>query len=401
MTFIRYNLIYVKNIGDILMKNDKLSLKSSSPDIREELSPNEKLKLLFEYTAKIADEKQLDQLLQLMADLGRQLIVADRCTIWIYDQEKNELWTRVAHGIDEIRIPANTGIVGHVVQTESNYFTNDAYEDPNFNRLVDKKTGYRTKALLAMPLYDNEGNIFGAYQAVNKMTEKGEFSSEDIDNLKMVASYSEKSLVNALLNEEIEKTQKEIIFLMAEIGESRSKETGNHVKRVAEISALLAKLYGLSEEEVELIKMASPMHDIGKVAIPDAILKKPGKLTDEEFEEMKEHTTIGYNLLKNSERIIIKSSAIIAYEHHEKWNGRGYPQGLKGEEIHLYGRISAIADVFDALASERVYKAAWPLDKIQRLFEEEKGEHFDPVLCQIFLDNFEQFAQIINQYQDA
>ncbi|NLJ72014.1 MAG: HD domain-containing protein [Syntrophomonadaceae bacterium] len=372
----------------------------NNSQIRDELTPSEKLKLLFAYTAKIAEEKRLDQLLQLMADLGRELIVADRCTIWLYDKEKEELWTKVAHGVEEIRIPANTGIVGYVVQTESNYFTNDAYKDPNFNREVDKKTGYRTKALLALPLYDNEGCILGAYQAVNKMTEAGEFSSEDINNLKMIASYSEKSLANTLLNEEIENTQKEIIFLMAEIGESRSKETGNHVKRVAEISALLAKLYGISAEETELIKMASPMHDIGKVAIPDAILKKPGKLTDEEFDEMKEHTTIGYKLLKNSKRRIIKSSAIIAYEHHEKWNGKGYPRGLKGEEIHIYGRISAIADVFDALASERVYKPAWPLDRIQQLFIEERGEHFDPVLCQLFLDNFDQFAEIITTYQE-
>lgn len=367
---------------------------------KEELSSDQKLKLLFEYAGKIADENRLDHLLQLMADLGRQLVVADRCTIWIYDKEKNELWTKVAHGIQEIRIPADTGVVGHVISTQTEYFTNNAYQDPNFNKEVDKKTGYKTKALLALPLYDNDENIFGAYQAVNKMTETQEFSQEDIDNLKMVASYSEKSLSNAMLNEEIEKTQKEIIFLMAEIGESRSKETGNHVKRVAEISALLAKLYGMSDEETELIKMASPMHDIGKVAIPDSILKKPARLTDEEFEIIKEHATIGYKLLKNSDRKIIKTSAIIASQHHEKWNGKGYPSGLKGEEIHPYGRISAIADVFDALASARVYKPAWEYERIINLFREEKGQHFDPEMTQIFLDNFDKFVEIIEKYKD-
>lgn len=367
---------------------------------RKELSSNQKLKLLFEYAGKITDEKRLDNLLQLMADLGRQLVVADRCTIWIYDKEKNELWTKVAHGIPKIRIPANTGIVGHVVSTQTEYFTNNAYDDPNFNRDVDKKTGYKTKALLALPLYDNEGNILGAFQAVNKMTDTQEFSQEDIGILKMVAGYSEKSISNAMLNEEIIKTQKEIIFLMAEIGESRSKETGNHVKRVAEISALLAKLYGMNYEEAELIKMASPMHDIGKVAIPDDILKKPGKLTDEEFDHMKNHTTIGYKLLNNSDRVIIKSSAIIAAQHHEKWNGKGYPNRLKGEEIHPYGRISAIADVFDALASPRVYKPAWEYERIKKLFLEEKGQHFDPEMIEIFLDNFDKFVEIIETYKD-
>ena len=130
-------------------------------NIEKNLVLTKKLKLLFEYAGKITDEKRLDNLLQLMADLGRQLVVADRCTIWIYDKEKNELWTKVAHGIPKIRIPANTGIVGHVVSTQTEYFTNNAYDDPNFNRDVDKKTGYKTKALLALPLYDNEGNILG------------------------------------------------------------------------------------------------------------------------------------------------------------------------------------------------------------------------------------------------
>lgn len=368
---------------------------------RIELDSDEKLRLLFEYVGKIANESKLDNLLMLMADLGRQLIVADRCTLWIYDKNNNELWTKVAHGIDKIRIPADTGVVGHVIETKNEYFTNDPYSDPRFNKTVDKETGYKTKALLALPLFDNEGNIFGAYQAVNKMTSDAEFTENDFVTLKMVASYSEKSLTNAILNEEIEKTQKEIIFLMAEIGESRSKETGNHVKRVAEISSLLARLYGMDEGEVELIKMASPMHDIGKVAIPDSILLKPGKLTDEEFDHMKDHTRIGYKLLKNSDRIIIKTAATIANEHHEKWNGKGYPKGLKGNEIHIYGRISAIADVFDALASTRVYKPAWDFDRIFKLFQEEKGEHFDPELTQLFLDEFPRFVEIIELYKDA
>lgn len=217
----------------------------------------------------------------------------------------------------------------------------------------------------------------------------------------LAASYTGKSLESALLYNEIEETQKEIIFTMGEIGEIRSKKTGNHVRRVAEYSYLLAKLYGLSDEEAELIKIASPMHDIGKVAIPDSILNKPGKLTNEEYEQMKQHTVIGYNLLKHSKRRILRSAAIIAHEHHEKWNGTGYPNGLKGEEIHLYGRITAIADVFDALASDRVYKKSWELSKIIDLFQREKGEHFDPKLTQLFLQNIDRFIEIKNKYKDV
>ncbi len=142
------------------------------------------------------------------------------------------------------------------------------------------------------------------------------------------------------LHKEIEETQKEIIYKMGEIGESRSNETGNHVKRVAEYSKLLATLYGLDEKECDILFTASPMHDIGKVAIPDSILNKPGKLTDDEWKIMRKHTVIGYNILKNSKREILKAAAIVAMTHHEKWDGTGYPRSLKGKEIHIYGSHS-------------------------------------------------------------
>ena len=202
------------------------------------------------------------------------------------------------------------------------------------------------------------------------------------------------------LNEEIEKTQKEIIYTMGEIGETRSKETGNHVKRVAEYSELLALLYGLSAEESKKLKMASPMHDIGKVAIPDNILNKPGRHTPEESIIMKTHSQLGFEMLKKSDRPIIKAAAIVAHQHHEKWDGNGYPNALKQEEIHIYGRITAIADVFDALGSKRVYKDAWELDKILELFKDEKAKHFDPKLVDLFLENLDKFLEIRDRYKD-
>jgi len=194
-----------------------------------------------------------------------------------------------------------------------------------------------------------------------------------------------------ILNDEVEATQREVVFTMGAIAEQRSKETGNHVKRVAEYSLILARLYGLSIEESILLKNASPMHDIGKIGIPDTILNKPGILTDEEFEIMKTHSVLGYEMLKYSNKSILKAASTLAYEHHERWDGKGYPRGIKGEEIHIYGRITAIADVFDALGSDRVYKKAWPLEKILNLFKEERGKQFDPNLVDIFLDNLEHF----------
>lgn len=202
------------------------------------------------------------------------------------------------------------------------------------------------------------------------------------------------------LHEEIENTQKELIYRMGELAESRSKETGNHIKRVAFYSKILAQAYGLSEKEVELLFMASPMHDIGKLSTPDSVLKKEGKLTKEEWSIMQEHAHVGYNLLHSSDKPILKAASILAHEHHEKWDGSGYPQGLKGEEIHIYGRITALADVFDALGSDRCYKKAWDDDKIFALFKEEKGKHFEPKLIDLFFENLEKILSIRDSFRD-
>lgn len=202
------------------------------------------------------------------------------------------------------------------------------------------------------------------------------------------------------LHNEIEDTQRELVYKLGEIGETRSKETGNHVKRVAQYSKDLALLYGLSKKECDILFAASPMHDIGKVGISDEILKKPGKLTTEEFETMKTHAEIGYKILKGSKRPVLQAAAIIAKEHHEKYDGSGYPKGLSGKNIHIYGRITALADVFDALGSHRCYKKAWEDEKIFKLIKEERGKHFDPVLVDLFMNNIDKFLEIRNKYID-
>lgn len=208
------------------------------------------------------------------------------------------------------------------------------------------------------------------------------------------------TLENIQLNETITDSQKEMVYRLGEVVESRSNETGNHVKRMAHYSELLALLVGLDKTEAELIKTASPMHDIGKIAIPDAILTKPGKLTPKEWEIVKTHPKRGYEILKQSSLVVMNISAVIALTHHEKWDGSGYPEGLKGTDIHIYGRITAIADVFDALGSERCYKEAWPLDKILSLFQAERGKHFDPLLTDLFLDNLDNFLAIRDKFVD-
>lgn len=202
------------------------------------------------------------------------------------------------------------------------------------------------------------------------------------------------------LNEEIWQTQHEMLSLLGEVGESRSQETGNHVRRVAKYAKLLGELCGLEEEQTRLLYSASPMHDIGKIGIPDAILLKPGKLDTQEYEVMKKHSLIGYDILKQSNRPLLKAAAIIACEHHEKWDGTGYPNGIAGDAIHIYGRITALADVFDALSCERVYKKAWPMEKIIEFVINERGKHFDPTLVDMFMANIDRFVAIATEFKD-
>lgn len=252
-----------------------------------------------------------------------------------------------------------------------------------------------------------EGFEAGGQDYITKPFNSAELIARVKTHLKLKAFEDSQQVLinNALaelknLNNEILETQKEVIFTMGSIGETRSKETGQHVKRVAEYSRLFALLSGVNEYEADLIAMASPMHDIGKVGIPDAILNKKGLLDEAEFEIMKTHVTIGYDMLKHSDRPIMRTASIIALEHHEKWDGSGYPKGLKGNEINLYGRVTALADVFDALGSERCYKKPWADEKIFELLKEQSGKHFDPDLVQMFFDNLDQFFEIRSRYKD-
>ena len=222
----------------------------------------------------------------------------------------------------------------------------------------------------------------------------------DKDLLRLYSTNISLSFDNIVLNQDIIDTQKEIVYSIGDLIETRSKETGNHVKRVAEYSILLARLTKLPYDEIELLANASPMHDVGKIGITDDILIKPGKLTTEEFEVMKTHTSKGYAILANSHRKILQTAALIARDHHERWDGTGYPAGLRGQEVGIFARITAIADVFDALCHQRCYKEAWPAERVKKLFKEGQGTQFDPVLTGLFLDHIDEFYAIKSKYPD-
>ncbi len=362
---------------------------------------DELLKTIFQYVVRIANEKDVDKLLVNLADMGRDLVSADRCTVWLVDKKAEKIWTRVAHGIDRIEIPLSKGIAGYVAATGEHLVINDAYGDERFDQQVDIATGYHTRNILALPILDSNGETIGVYQAINKMSGNKKFSKKDLEHLLLAASYTGKQLEVLAYAEEIKLTQREIILTLAEVGEMRSKETGYHVKRVAEYSRILAEAYGLDKDQVILLKDASPMHDIGKIAIPDSILNKPGKLTDKERTIMQNHTEYGHDMLKHSDRELLKAATIVAYQHHEKWNGTGYPRGLKAENIHIFGRITAIADVFDALICRRVYKDPWPIEKIVAMFKEARGKEFDPDIVDVFLKVKDEMVDVSIKFDDT
>ncbi len=223
---------------------------------------------------------------------------------------------------------------------------------------------------------------------------------QDIDLLKLFSTNVGIAFDNVYLNQEIIDTQKEVIQRLGEVVESRSKETAYHVVRVAEYIGVIAEGMGLSEEEIDLLKLASPMHDIGKIGIPDAILLKPGHLNDKEFAMMKTHAYIGYRILKGSTRELLKTAAVIAYCHHERWDGTGYPRGLAKDKIPLSGRITCFADIFDALLTDRVYKKAWSVSRVEHFITEQDGKTFDPDVVKAFIKNRDRIMAIRDKYKD-
>ncbi len=200
---------------------------------------------------------------------------------------------------------------------------------------------------------------------------------------------------------EIYSTQVEVINMLGRAAEFKDNETGYHVKRVGAYAYLLAIAYGIDKREAELLMLASPMHDVGKIGIEDKILKKPGRLDDAERAAMNDHAVIGADIIGDQNSEVLRYAKIVAIEHHEKWNGKGYPNGIAGEDIHLFARIVAIADVFDALTSERPYKKPWPFEKAMNLLIEEKGQHFDEKLVDLFVEHTDEVKAIMEKYKET
>jgi response regulator RpfG family c-di-GMP phosphodiesterase len=211
---------------------------------------------------------------------------------------------------------------------------------------------------------------------------------------------NEKIVLTNKFQEKLEKAQEDVIIHLSEIIEIHSQETGHHIQHVSEYTRVLGKAYGLSPTQVNYLATASLAHDVGKISIPNSVLLKKEPLTNDEWSLLRSHCEIGYDFFKNFSLELFDTAAIVAHEHHERWDGSGYPRKLKGKDINIYGRIVAVADVFDALGSERCYKKAWKNEDIFTFLKNKSGKYFDPEMIELFFENIDEILELQSQFNN-
>lgn len=321
-----------------------------------------------------------------------QLLNADRGSVFLIDEERQELYSIIALGVEfkEIRMPITMGLAGWVARTGEVLNVPDAHVDPRFNPDFDHRTGYRTKSVLAIPLVDPQGKRFGVIQVINKKVGAG-FTREDEELLQAVGSEAAVAILNTRLVEQVRGLFDSVISAMATALDARDNSTAGHTHRVTDFAIGVGKRLGMTRGQLQRVRIAGMLHDIGKIGTPDAILKKPGLLTSEERKIMNEHATNTRNII-NSLKLPAELTGLAdeAAGHHEWWNGTGYPLGLKGETIPVVARVMAVADVFDAITSKRHYRDAMPIGQALSIIREGTGTHFDPACVGAFFRFYEE-----------
>ncbi len=369
----------------------------------------------------LSSEHDLETLLNLILTKAQELTKADGGSIYLVNKNKmifktsrnNTLLKKL--GPEKIKEIVKTFEMPVTKQSLSGYaaVTGKPLNIPDVNKITkesdfhydpsfDIKYGYNAVSMLVVPLINKENKVLGVLQLVNSLRDGMPVAFEPALE-KIIFSFSSQAAVaieNTQLADQLKDAHYETIFRLSEAAEYRDKETANHIIRVSHYSRLLAEKLGFDKEYCEMIFWSSPMHDIGKLGIPDSILQKPGPLTPEERSFMERHTVIGALVLKDSEVPVISRSRIVALTHHEKYDGTGYPQKLKGADIPLEGRIVALADVFDAISSKRVYREPMPEEKVLSIIKEGAGRHFDPELVAVFISCLDKVNEIKLKYAD-
>jgi response regulator RpfG family c-di-GMP phosphodiesterase len=384
----------------------------------------DEIQQIFKITEKLNRINDLNSLLDQVLFYARMFTNADAGTIYLVEGDnlrftytQNDTFIRRTQLnkkqiYADIKIPINANsIAGYVAKCRKSLKIDDVYELENhfpfsFNRQFDENSNYRTMSMLTIPLIVSEEKVIGVIQIINAIDpNSGEVVPFTAENEMFVSFFA--NIASAAI--EKAKMTREMILRMIKMAELRDpKETGSHVQRVSSYSVEVyqkwAKNHDISDEEIrkksDVLRIAAMLHDVGKIGIPDVILKKPARLDEEEYEIMKTHTNLGGDLFINLFNEVDEMSRDVAVCHHERWDGKGYPKGLAGEDIPLAGRIVAIADVYDALMSKRVYKSAWSEDDVLKYLREQAGTQFDPELIEVFISVYDIIKAIRNRYSE-
>lgn len=403
-----------------------------------------RLKELILLSAEIAEVKDLDVLMERILHSAREFANCDAGSIYIKEDDRlrfsyaqnDTLASRLKPGQKLIyttfTVPiSNHSIAGYVALKGETLNIEDAYSLPeglpfSFDKRFDESTDYRTRSILTVPMTTRNGKIIGVLQLINRLDDIGDVSCFDRE-LEPYVSFFAGNAAGALAQAQLTRT---ILLRMISMAELRDpKETGNHVNRVAGYAVELyehwAQRQGLGRKEIDsskdVLRMAAMLHDVGKVAISDLILKKPARLNDDEYEMMKQHTVLGALLFQNPTSAFEEAAREVALNHHERFDGTGYPGHVnpltgepypektlsngapipkKGGEIPLFGRIVALADVYDALSSNRSYKEAWDEERVLAVIREESGRHFDPEIVDVFFSCLPNLRAISTRYSE-
>jgi len=366
------------------MLNSKSLINEVDSSLDNLQRENARLHSLLDATQSLSSEMDLTILLERIMDVVKINLHAERCTVFLLDKEKNELWSKVAIGLkQEIRFPADKGIAGYVATSGEVLNIPDAYADFRFNPEIDKKTGYKTKNMLTMPMRDKHNQMLGVFQVLNR--KGGPFNVEDEELLTAIASIAASAIENAILYEEIRKSFVSFVETLSTTLDARDYITSGHSRRVTLYSVQIARLMRLPDSDLNRIRYAALLHDIGKIGVPEMVLFKNKKLSDEEYEIIKRHASLSKSILRKIHfQKELSSVPEIASAHHEKIDGSGYPDGLKGEEIPLGGKILAVCDVFDALTSRRQYRDRMEIEKVIEILDKETGTAFEPYVVYQF-----------------
>ena len=360
------------------------------------------LSSLLEVGRKLYAHDDTQGMLETILTHARMLTGAEAGSMFVVDRDQLTFGAVQNDRIDTSSIARNLlgqtvpttmeSLAGFVMLTGDIANIPDSYNLPDgtpfhINREFDTATGYKTKSILAVPLNCPDGTCVGVLQLINHIGPDGSpgaFGDPADSGVLLLSSSAAVTVHNAILQKQLYQAHLGTIYRLAVVAEYRDSDTGQHIRRVSRTSELIARAIGMDEDLVELIKHASQMHDVGKVAVPDVILLKPGHLTPDQRAIMETHTTIAAEILSKPEDEVLAMGRDIALNHHERWDGQGYPNGLAGRDIPLSARIVAAADVFDAVVSRRCYKAACSVDVALDIMINDSDHHFDPEVIKAF-----------------